>query len=125
MNFNLVSQQFEEDNLVEQFAEYTIAELRQNMLKLAQYNLVYRYCETLIIEYDNEGMAIHIIDRCQDKSQNLLTKNLPFELLIELKKAKDEVLESDWTREYIIDSILNLIVDNTLLYSSLSKFAYS
>ncbi len=125
MNFNLVSQQFEEDNLVEQFAEYTIAELRQNMLNLIQYNIVYRYCETLIVEHDNDDLAIDIIDLCQDKSQNLLTKNLPFELLIELKKVKDEVIESELTREYIVDSILNLIVDNTLLYSSLNKFAHS
>lgn len=113
-----------ERDLVNQFCEYTVSELRSNLLNLIQINVIYLYCEALIIENIDctEAEIAQILDCCKNKT--LLNSSLPFHLWQKLKKAKDEVNESDWDRDSIINSILNLIVENTLLRSTLAKFAY-
>ena len=126
MNLYPLSQQLEDNDLIEQFAEYTISDLHSNLLNLVQKNVVYLYCESLIMEdLDCDLEVAEILDRVENKKQNLLSAELPFELLIELKRAKDEINKSNFNRPEIIDLILNLIIDNTLLQSSITKFAYS
>jgi len=116
-------QQLEDDDLTEQFAEYTISDLHSNLLKLVQLNVAYLYCESLIIEeLDCDLKVAKVLKCCQDKSYNLLSSDLPFELLIKLKQSKDEMNKGNWNRQHTIDLILNLIVDNTLLQSSLLRF---
>lgn len=124
---NLLFEQYEEEDLIDQFSEYTVSDLQSNLLKLVQTNIIYSYCETLIIEdldCTEESIA-KIIECCKKKNQTLLNSTLPFQVLQELKKAKDEIKDSDYDRHYIINLILNLIVENTLLHSSLAKFVYS
>lgn len=119
-------QRVEDKDLVEQFADYTIADLRSNLLKLIQTNVIYTYCESLILEeYDTESNIAEILDCCKKKEWTLLDTQLPFEILLKLKRVKDEIRQSDLNRQEAIGFILSLIVENTLLYSSLARFAYS
>ena len=117
----------QDEDLINQFAEYTTLDLRSNLLKLIQNNIVYSYCESLIVEKINctEEEIAHILDCCKDREQNLFHAALPFEVLLKLKKAKDEVQQTERNREQIINLILNLIIENTMLYSSLARFAYN
>ena len=120
-------QHIQDEDLTEQFADYTISDLRSNLLKLVQTNVVYSYCESLIIEELDctESEIAMILDCCKEKDRSLLHTQLPFKVLLELKRVKDEVKQRDWNRQQIVGSVLNLIVENTLLYSSLARFAYS
>lgn len=119
-------QRVEDEDLVEQFADYTIADLRSNLLKLIQTNVIYTYCESLILEeYDTESNIAEILDCCKNKQWALLNTQLPFEVLLKLKRVKDEIRQSDLNRHEAIGFILSLIVENTLLYSSLAGFAYN
>ena len=119
-------QHIEDEDLVEQFADYTIADLRSNLLKLIQTNVIYTYCESLILEeYDTESNIAEILDCCKKKEWALLNTQLPFEVLLKLKRVKDEMRQSNLNRQEAIGFILSLIVENTLLYSSLDRFAYS
>ena len=120
-------QRIQDEDLIEQFADYTISDLRSSLLKLVQTNVVYSYCESLIIEELDctESEIATILDGCKEKDRALLHDRLPFKVLLELKRVKDEVKQRDWNRQQIVGSVLNLIVENTLLYSSLAKFAYS
>jgi hypothetical protein len=120
-------QHIQDEDLAEQFAAYTTSDLRSSLLKLIQTNVVYSYCESLIIEeIDCTELEIaEILDCCKDKDRSSLQTQLPFKVLLELKRVKDELKQGDWDREQIIGSILNLVVENTLLYSSLARFAYS
>ena len=117
----------QDEDLIDQFAEYTTLDLRSNLLKLIQTNVVYSYCEALIVEKIDctEEEIAQILDCCKDRNQNLLQAELPFEVLLKLKKAKDEVQQTERNREQIISLILNIIIENTLLYSSLARFAYN
>ena len=117
----------QDEDLIAEFADYTISDLRSNLLRLIQTNIVYSYCESLIIEEINctEAEIAQILDCCKQKEQSFLQIKLPFEILLKLKKAKDEIRQSDRNRQETISLILNLIIENTLLYSSLSKFAYN
>ena len=121
------TQQEQEEDLIAQFADYSIADLHCNLLKLIQTNIVYSYCESLILEDvdDVEEKVISIFDYCQAQNKSLLYDSLPFEVLLELKKAKKNVKQCDRDRKTIIEIILNLVVENTLLHSSLSRFAYN
>lgn len=118
-------QQIQDGDLAEQFADYTILDLRSNLLKLIQTNVIYSYCESLIIEeFDGaEEKIAKILDCCKEKDRALLHNQLPFKVLLKLKRVKDEVKQGDWDRQQIVGLILNLIVENTLLYSSLARFA--
>ena len=120
-------QHIQDEDLAEQFADYTTSDLRSSLLKLIQTNVVYSYCESLIIEDLDctESEIAQILDCCKDKDRSLLHTQLPFKVLLELKRVKDELKQGDWDREQIIGSILNLVVENTLLYSSLARFAYN
>lgn len=125
MNSDLFLQQLEDEDLVTQFCDYTISDLQANLSKLIQINTVYSYCESLIIDdLDCEKEVAEILDCCRDKNRSLLCAELPFELLIKLKKTKDEVAKFNCNRHQIVEMILNLIIENTLLYSSLARFAY-
>ena len=117
----------QDEDLIDQFAEYTTLDLRSNLLKLIQNNVVYSYCESLIVEKIDctEEEIAHILDYCKDREQNLFHVALPFEVLLKLKKAKDEVQQTERNREQTINLILNLIIENTMLYSSLARFAYN
>ena len=117
----------QEKDLIEEFADYTISDLRSNLLKLIQTNIVYSSCESLIIEDINctEEEIARILDRCKDKERNLFHAELSFGVMLKLKQAKDEVQQSNRNRQQIISLILNLIIENTMLYSSLARFAYS
>ena len=121
--FNL---QQEDLDLAEQFADHTIGDLRSSLLKLIQTNIVYSYCESLIIGNPDctEDKIATILDLLKLGEQDLLYSQLSFEVLLDLKKVKDVIKASDWNRQEIIASILELIVDNTLMYSSLAKYAY-
>lgn len=119
-------QRVEDEDLVEQFADYTISDLRSNLSKLIQTNVIYTYCESLILEeYDTESNIADILDCCKKKEWALLNTQLPFEVLLKLKRVKDEIGQSNLNRQEAIGFILSLIVENTLLYSSLARFAYS
>lgn len=120
-------QHIQDEDLAEQFADYTTSDLRSSLLKLIQTNVVYSYCESLIIEeIDCTELEIaEILDSCKEKDRSSLHTQLPFKILLELKRVKDELKQGDWDREQIIGSILNLVVENTLLYSSLARFAYN
>ena len=126
MNPNLLFEQHIEEDLAEYFSEYTVLDLQSNLLQLIQTNIIYSYCESLIIEdlENTEEDVAKILECCQQKNIFLLQSNLPFTVLQKLKKVKNEITKSNLDRYEIIDSILNLIVENTLLYSSLAKFAY-
>ena len=117
----------QDEDLIGEFADYTVLDLRSNLLKLIQTNIVYSYCESLIIEEIDctEAEIAQILDCCKDKERNLFHAELPFEILLKLKKAKDEIQRSDRNRQQIISLILNLIIENTMLYSSLARFAYN
>ena len=120
------SKRLEDTYLIEEFSDYTIKDLQSNLSKLIQVHRIYLYCESLIMEKDDCALEIAIIlDCCRDNNFDFVSDLLPFELLIELKKTKNEVEEDDWKRPELISSILNLILENTLLYSTLAKFAYS
>lgn len=123
---DLLFEQYEEDDLTEQFCEYTVSDLQSNLLKLIQTNIIYSYCEALIIEdvECSEEKIAKIIDCCKERNKTLLKSSLPFHILHQLKRVKDEVKESGWDKHQMINHILNLIVENTLLYSNLAKFAY-
>jgi hypothetical protein len=116
-----------DEDLAEHFADYTIVNLRSNLLKLIQINVVYSYCESSIVEQldSTEEEIATILNCCREKDWTLLQTQLPFSVLLDLRKVKHEVHQSDWGRQQIIGLILSLIVENTLLYSSLAKFAYS
>lgn len=120
-------QHIEDEDLVEQFADYTISDLRSNLLKLIQTNVIYTYCESLILEeYDcTESNIAEILDCCKKKEWASLNTQLPFEILLKLKRVKDEIKQSSLNRQEAIGFILSLIVENTLLYSSLARFAYN
>ena len=126
MNPNLLFEQHTEEDLAEYFSEYTVLDLQSNLLQLIQTNIIYSYCESLIIEdlENTEEDVAKILECCQQKNIFLLQSNLPFTVLQKLKTVKNEITKSNLDRYEIIDSILNLIVENTLLYSSLAKFAY-
>ena len=117
----------QDEDLIAEFADYTISDLRSNLLKLIQTNVVYSYCESLIVEDIDctEEEIAQILDRCKDKERNLFHIELPFEILLKLKQAKDNVQQTNYNRQQIISLILNLIIENTLLYSSLARFAYN
>jgi|GEM_PF-2996225 len=118
------NQQEQNEDLIEQFADYSISDLQSNLLKLIQTNIVYSYCESLIVEESDcveEKVAI-IFDYCQAQNKSLLYDSLPFTILLKLKKAKNYVKKCDRNRQAIIEVILNLIVENTLLHSTLAKF---
>ena len=119
-------EQFEDRDLIEEFSHYTISDLQSNLSKLIQVNLVYSYCESLIMEQDDCDLEVAIIlDSCQEKNFDFVCDRLPFDLLIKLKKVKDELKQDNWQRQELINSILNLILENTLLYSTLTKFVCS
>ena len=125
MNPNLLFEQHTEEDLAEYFSEYTVLDLQSNLLQLIQTNIIYSYCESLIVEdfeYTEREIA-KILKYCKQKNNLLLQSNLPFAVLHELKKVKDEITKSNLDRYKIIDLILNLIVENTLMYSTLAKFA--
>ena len=127
MYSDLLSQPYEQDeDLIEQFSEYTVSDLRSNLLEQMQINVVYSYCESQIIEEPDcsEEEIAQIIDRCRSKNKNLLYSDLPFQVLLKLKRVKNELEDCNYTRTDMISLILNLIVENTLLYSSLARFAY-
>ncbi len=113
-------------DIAEQFAEYSLSDLQANLLKLIQTNIVYSYCESLIIEEIDraEEKVASIFDYCQAQNKSLLYDSLPFGILLKLKRAKNDVKKCDCNRQTIIEIILNLIVENTLLHSSLAKFTY-
>ncbi len=124
---DLLFDRYEDEDLVTQFEEYTVDDLRSNLLQLIQTNVVYSYCETLIaedIDCTEEDIA-KIIESCKGKNQALLNNTLPFRVLHQLKKVKDELKESNCSKHDTINLILNLIVENTLLHSTLAKFAYN
>ena len=124
MNPNLLFEQHTEEDLAEYFSEYTVLDLQSNLLQLIQTNIIYSYCESLILEdleYTEEEIA-KILKYCKEKKNLLLQSDLPFAVLHKLKKVKDEVTNYNLGRYEIIDLILNLIVENTLLYSTLAKF---
>ena len=123
---SLFAQDEQNEDLAEQFADHSITDLRFNLLKLVQKNVVYSYCESLIVEdinYSEETIA-QIMDYCQERNKALLYDLLPFEVLLQLKKAKSDLRKCTYDRQAIINIILNLILENTLLHSRLSKFAY-
>ena len=127
MNHNLLFEQHLEEDLAEYFSEYTVLDLQSNLLQLIQTNIIYSYCESLImedLEHTEEEVA-KILKYCKEKKNLLLQSDLPFTVLHKLKKVKDEIAKSNLDRYEIIDLILNLIVENTLLHSSLAKFAYN
>lgn len=117
----------QDEDLIEEFADYTISDLHSNLLRLIQINLVYSHCESLIIEEINctEDKIALILDCCKNRERNLFHSELPFEVLLKLKQAKHEVQQSNRNRQQIISLILNLIIENTMLYSSLARFAYN
>ena len=123
---DLLVEQYQEENLAASFCEYTVSDLQSNLLQLIQTNVVYRYCEDLIIDDMDctEEEIAQILDYYKADKQALLNSSLPFHVLHKLKEVKDEVKGSDWDRSALINSILNLIVENTLLHSTLAKFAY-
>lgn len=124
---DLLVEQYQEEDLVSQFDDYSILDLQSNLLKLIQTNIVYAYCETVIVEDLNcdEEYIARIIKSCKAKDRVLLNSILPFHILQKLKSVKDEIKGKEYDRYYIINLILNLIVENTLLHSTLAKFAYN
>ncbi|MCC0177741.1 hypothetical protein I4641_12200 [Waterburya agarophytonicola K14] len=126
MNSDLLFDQYCDDDLTEQFSDYTVSDLRSNLLKLLQTNMIYYYCESLIIEDRccNKQEIGTILGFDQDSDHHITCDKLPFELLIELKSIKDKIKINNWEREQIIELILNLIVENTLIHSTLRKFTW-
>ncbi|MGD1919326.1 MAG: hypothetical protein ACFCAD_10805 [Pleurocapsa sp.] len=124
---DLLFEQYEEEDLIDQFSEYTALDLQSNLLKLIQTNIIYSYCESLIIEDVDctEEKIAEILNYSKERNQTLLNSSFPFHILHQLKQAKDEVKQSSWDKHQTINIILNLIVENTLLHSSLAKFAYN
>ena len=118
--------QEQDEDFIEGFDGYTIADLRVNLLKLVQKNTIYFYCESLIIEdsSSSELDVAKILDYCQSLNYNLLFDILPFKVLLQLKEAKTRVDKSELDRQHIIEMILNLTVENTILRNSLDKFIY-
>ena len=126
MNPNLLLEQYSDQDLSQHFSNYTVSDLQSNLLKLIQTNIIYSHCESLIIDNQDctEEEIARILDCCKDKSHNSLCTRLPFKLLTKLKNHKDEIQANNWSRQEIVDIILNLVIENTLLYSTLAKFAY-
>lgn len=126
MNPNLLFDRHTEEDLAEYFADYSGLDLQSNLVRLIQINIVYSYCESKIIDDLNctELEIAKILNYCKENNNRLLQSDLPFAILHKLKKVKDDIVNSDLDRYEIIDSILNVIVENTLLYASLAKFAY-
>ena len=126
MNSDLLFQQHEQyEDLTEHFSEYTNLDLRSNLCKLLQTNLIYSYCESLIVkevEGDREKIG-QILQHHKSGERDLLNKQMPLEMLFELRKIETELETNMMSREGLVGSILNLIVENTLLNSTLSKFA--
>ena len=125
--FNLPSEQSNwDDEIIEEFADYTMTQLRSDCLKLTQTQIVYSYCESLIVEdveYAEEKIAL-ILELERNRSWNCLCEHLPFEVLAKLKQAKMEVKDCQCNRQSVVESMLDLIVENTLLHSTLTKFAF-
>ena len=126
MNPNLLFDRHTEEDLAEYFSDYSKLDLQSNLVRLVQVNIVYSYCESKIIDDLNctESEIAKILSYCKENNHRLLQFDLPFAILHKLKKVKDDIANSDLDRYEIIDSILNVIVENTLLYASLAKFAY-
>lgn len=125
MYFNLSSKQQDWDNeLIEEFADYTIAQLHSSWLKLIQTNIIYGYCESLIVEdtevAEKEIALILKFERGRDWI--CLLDCLPFGILAKLKQMKRELKNCHYDRQWVVNSILNLIIENTLLHNTLSRF---
>ena len=127
MNPNLLFDRYTEEDLVEYFSDYSKLELQSNLIQLIQINIIYSYCESKIIDDLNctESEIAKIIKYCKENNNRLFQSDLPFAILHKLKKVKNDIVNCDLERHEIIDFILNVIVENTLLYTSLAKFAYN
>ncbi|MDJ0592393.1 MAG: hypothetical protein QNJ72_20770 [Pleurocapsa sp. MO_226.B13] len=103
-----------------------MTQLRSNWLKLIQTKIVYSYCESLVVE-DVEGAEEEIaliLELERNRDWSCLCALLPFEVLAQLKIAKTELVDFRGDRQWFVNSSLNLIVENTLLYNTLAKLAF-
>ena len=127
MYFNLpLEQQHWDYEQIEEFADCTMTQLRSNWFKLIQTNIVYLYCESLVVEdaeSAEEKIAL-ILELARNRDWSCLCAYLPFEVLTKLRRARIELKDSCGDRQWLVKSSLNLIVENTLLYSTLTKFAF-
>ncbi len=125
MNLDFCPSFDDNDDLDAELAFYNDAQLRSKWLLLIQTNIVLTYCESLIFDgVDDHWSQVGSILKLQHHQDWVgICDCLPLEVLLDFRQVEIEISECNIDRRTVIWSIFSLIMENTILQSTICRFS--
>ena len=125
MNLDFCPSFDDNDDLVAEFAFYNDAQLHSKWLLLIQTNIVLTYCESLIFDGVDgaESQVARILKLQHHQDWVGICDCLPWEMLLDLRQVEIEISECNIDRRRVIWSIFSLVMENTILQTTICRFS--